>query len=178
MALSDLALSLMAFPQNWDGAGLDLNLLMVPATDPTAMLSPGGPPFSGTTYLQAIFIPGLNSPPVDGDPTSKIFSISTPAPASATTLFDTLKTKLAPTPIPPTSMVGVSIRKALPPSYTSSFAFEQPRNPAFFSLGEDFGCSIRSKDPKPLQPPPPKTVSWGQIISYALHQPKLAMALT
>jgi hypothetical protein len=145
MALSDLALSLMAFPQNWDGAGIDLNLLMVPATDPTAKLSPGGPPFSGTTYnLQVIFIPGLNSPPVDGDPTSKIFSISTPAPTSATTLFDTLKTKLAPTPIPQTSMVGVSIRKALPPRYTSSFAFEQPRNPAFFSLGEDFGCSGRA----------------------------------
>ena len=74
-------------------------------------------------------------------------------------------------------MAGVSIRKALPPSYTSSFAFEQPRNPAFFSLGEDFGCSVRAKDPKPLQPPPPKTVSWGQIISYALRQPQLATAL-
>ena len=178
MALSDLALGLMAFPQNWDGAGIDLNLMLVPATDPTAKLSPAGPPFSGTTYnLQVILIPGLNNPPVDGDPTSKIFSISTPAPASAITLFDTLKTKLAPTPIPQTSMAGVSIRKALPPSYTSSFAFEQPRNPAFFSLGEDFGCSVRAKDPKPLQPPPPKTVSWGQIISYALRQPQLATAL-
>ena len=74
MALSDLALGLMAFPQNWDGAGIDLNLMLVPATDPTEKLSPGGPPFSGTTYkLQVILIPGLNSPPVDGDPTSKSF---------------------------------------------------------------------------------------------------------
>ncbi len=79
MALSDLALTLMAFPQHLDGAGVDLNLLLLPATDPTAKLSPGGPPFSGTTYkLQVILIPGLNSPPVDGDPTAKVFSISTP----------------------------------------------------------------------------------------------------
>ena len=178
MALSDLALSLMAFPQQWNGARIDLNLLLLPAADPTAKLSPGGPQFSGTTYqLQVILIPGLDSPPVDGDPTSKIFSISTPVPPSAGTLFNALKAKLAPVPITLTSIAGVTIRKALPPSYTTSFAFEQPRNPAFFSLGEDFGCSIRSKDPKPLQPPPPKTVSWGQIISYALHQPKLATAL-
>lgn len=178
MALTDLALSLMTFPQNWNGTSIDLNLLLVPATDPTAKLSPGGPPFAGTTYnLQVIFIPGLNSPPVDGDPTSKIFPIITPAPASAPTLFNALKARLTPTTIPQTSMAGVSIRKALPPSYTNSFAFEQPRNPAFFSLGEDFGCSMRGKDPQPLQPPPPKTVSWGQIISYALHQPKLAGAL-
>ena len=178
MALSDLALSLMTFPQDWDGAGLDLNVLLVPATDPTANLSPSGPPFSGTTYtLQAIFIPGLDSPPAEGDPASKVFTVSTPAPASASTLFNALKAKLAPTAIAQTSMAGVSIRKALPPSYTSSFAFEQPRNPAFFSLGEDFGCSMRGKDPQPLQPPPPATVSWGQIISYALHQPELAAAL-
>jgi hypothetical protein len=178
MALSDLALSLMAFPQDWDGTGLDLNVLLVPAADPTANLSLSGPPFSGTTYtLQAIFIPGLGSPPADGDPASKVFPFSTPAPASAGTLFNALKAKLAPTANAPTSTPGVSIRKALPPSYTSSFAFEQPRDPDFFSLGEDFGCSMRGKDPQPLQPPPPATVSWGQVISYALHQPALAAAL-
>jgi hypothetical protein len=180
MALSDLALSLMAFPQNWDGAGIGLNILLLPSNDPTVQLLPGGsgPAFSGASYqLQAVFIPGLGAPPVDGAPTSKIFPITTPAPASASTLFNKLKAKLAPTPIPPTSMVGVNIHKALPPTYTSAFPFEQPRNPLFFSLGQDFGCSIRSKDPQPKQPPPPPTVSWGQIMSYILRQPKLATAV-
>src|SRR5690348_7857656 len=134
MALSDLALSLMAFPQTWDGAGIGLNILLLPSNDPTVRLLPGGsgPPFSDSSYkLQVVFIPGLGAPPVDGDPASKIFSITTPAPASASTLFNKLKAKLAPTPIPPTSMAGVNIHKALPPSYTSAFAFEQPRNPLF-----------------------------------------------
>jgi hypothetical protein len=180
MALLDLALSFMAFPQNWDGSGIELNILLLPSSDPTVKLLPGGsgPPFSGTSYkLQVVFIPGLGAPPVDGDPTSMIFPITTPVPASASTLFNKLKAKLAPVPIPPTSMAGVNIHKALPPTYTSAFSFEQPRDPRFFSLGEDFGCSMRSKDPKPSQPPPPPTVSWGQIMSYVLRQPKLAAAV-
>jgi hypothetical protein len=171
MALLDLALSFMAFPQNWDGSGIELNILLLPSSDPTVKLLPGGsgPPFSGTSYkLQVVFIPGLGAPPVDGDPTSMIFPITTPVPASASTLFNKLKAKLAPVPIPPTSMAGVNIHKALPPTYTTAFSFEQPRDPRFFSLGEDFGCSMRSKDPKPSQPPPPPTVSWGQIMSYVL----------
>src|SRR6516162_1805049 len=180
MALLDLALSLMAFPQNWDGSGIELNILLLPSNDPTVKLLPSGsgPPFSGADYkLQLVFIPGLGAPPEDGDPSSMIFPITTPVPASASTLFNKLKAKLAPVPIPPTSMLGVNIHKALPPTYTSAFPFEQPRDPRFFALGEDFGCSMRSKDPKPSQPPPPPTVSWGQIMSYALRQPKLAAAL-
>jgi hypothetical protein len=181
MALSDLALSLVAFPQNWDGSRIGLNILLLPSNDPTEKLSPSGPPFSGTSYtLQVIFIPGLGALPVDGDPTAKPFPIATPAPASAPTLFNKLRAKLAPVPNAPTPanvMAGVSIHKALPSSYTSAFAFEQPRHPELFSLGEDFGCSIRAKDPKPTQPPPPKTVSWGQIVSYILRQPRLAAAV-
>ena len=180
MPLLDLALSLMAFPQNWDGSGISLSILLLPSNDPTARLLPSGsgPQFSGTSYkLQVVFIPGLGAPPVDGDPASKVFPINTLVPDSAATLFNKLKTKLAPTAIPPTSMLGVNIHKALPLSYTSAFTFEQPRDPRFFSLGEDFGCSVRSKDPKPLEPPPPPTVSWGQIMSYILRQPKLAAAV-
>jgi hypothetical protein len=181
MALLDLALSLMPFPQNWDGSGIELNILLLPANDPTVKLFPAGtgPPFSGTSYkLQVIFIPGLGAPPMDGDPTSIIFPISTPVPANASTLFDKLKVKLAPVLITPTSLdAKIHIHKALPATYTSAFPFEQPRDPRFFSLGEDFGCSMRAKDPKPLQPPPAPTVSWGQIMSYVLRQPKLTAAL-
>ena len=100
MALLDLALSLMAFPQNWDGSGIGLKILLLPSNDPTVKLLPSGsgPQFSGTTYkLQVVFIPNLGAPPVDGDPSSKIFSITTPVPGSATTLFNKLKAKLAPT---------------------------------------------------------------------------------
>jgi hypothetical protein len=178
MALIDLALSLMAFPQQWDGNNFGLNVLLLPSNDPTVPLSAAGPKFAGSSYdLQVVFIPGLSTLPVDGDAASKVFAIATPAPANAVTLFGLLQAKLAPTPIPPTSMAGVSIMKALPPTYTSAFPFEQPRHPEFFSLGEEFGCSMRAKDPNPLEPPPPKIVSWGQIMSYILRQPKLASAV-
>jgi hypothetical protein len=178
MALSDLALSLMAFPQSWAGGTIFVNVLLLPANDPTQPLSPAGPQFAGTSYqLQTVFTPGLATLPVDGDPGSIVFGIPTPAPPNAGALFDLLKIRLAPVPIPPTPMTGVNILKALPPSYTNAFPFEQPRSPQYFSLGQDFGCSMRAKDPKPKQPPPPKIVSWGQIMSYVLRQPNLANAL-
>ena len=49
MALNDLELSLMTFPQRWDGVAgtLSLNLLLLPVGDPTAPLGTG-PQFAGT----------------------------------------------------------------------------------------------------------------------------------
>ena len=63
MALSDLELSLMAFPQNWNAATqqLSVNLLMLPVGSPLAPLGTG-PQFAGTTaYLKANFIAGGGS---------------------------------------------------------------------------------------------------------------------
>jgi len=48
MALDDLALSLMTFPQRWHGGTgkLDVNVLLLPVGDPTAALGTG-PAFAG-----------------------------------------------------------------------------------------------------------------------------------
>ena len=114
MALSDLALSIMTLPQYWDGTQLTLNLLLLPASDPTAKLSPQGPIFAGTTFaLEAIYIPSLENPPADNDPTAKNFALTTPAPASAAALFTKLQTTYSPKIIPPTPLTSVIIRKVL-----------------------------------------------------------------
>ena len=66
MALDDLELSLMAFPQYWDSAKeeLSVNLLLLPVGDPLQPLG-SGPQFAGTTlYLNARFIAGLDSLPL------------------------------------------------------------------------------------------------------------------
>ena len=81
MALSDLALSIMTLPQYWDGTQLTLNLLLLPASDPTTKLSTNGPIFAGTTFsLEAIFIPSLENPPADNDPTAKTSRSQLPHP--------------------------------------------------------------------------------------------------
>ena len=50
MALKDIELSLMTFPQRWDGPSgtLSLNILLLPVGDPTAALGTG-PKFAGTS---------------------------------------------------------------------------------------------------------------------------------
>ena len=63
MALDDLGLSLMAFPQRWGGGAIAVNLLILPFGDPTAPLG-GGPAFAGTTvHLVANVIAGLEDLP-------------------------------------------------------------------------------------------------------------------
>src|SRR6516164_6717775 len=102
MPASDLVLSILTFPQNWDGVNLSLNLLLLPASDPTQRLTPLGPAFAGVDYsLEAVVIPGTDNPPIDGAPGSQPFSIATLAPANSVALFNKLKAVYAPKVIPP-----------------------------------------------------------------------------
>ncbi len=176
MALSDLVLSTLTFPQSWDGANLEFNLLLLPATDPTANLTATGPAFAGVSYsLEAVLIPGLDNPPADNAPSALPFAIATPAPAASTNLFAKLKAAYRPKPLPQKSLTGVRIRKVLPDSYTSAFAYAANGNP-YTAIGDEFGCSLRGQTP--VNPPPPtRDLSWGNIISLALRQPALAEAL-
>src|SRR5215470_15176480 len=99
MALNDLELSLMAFPQRWDGKAetLSLNILLLPVGDPTAPLG-GGPQFAGTAVDLVINLSsGVASLPSTATPIalSQPFT-ATPqpvAPAFFTTLFNQLVAK-------------------------------------------------------------------------------------
>ena len=177
MALSDLALSIMTLPQYWDGTQLTLNLLLLPASDPTAKLSPQGPIFAGTTFtLEAIYIPSLENPPADNDLSAKNFALTTPAPASAAGLFTKLQTMYSPKIIPPSPLTSVIIRKVLPDTYLQASGSGDSGSP-YFAIGEEYGCALRAKDPGITAPPPTRDISWGGIISFALRQPKVATAL-
>ena len=178
MAASDLVLSILTFPQNWDGANLSLNLLLLPGADPTQKLTPAGPAFSGTTYLlEAVVIPGTDNPPVDGAVGSQPFTITTTAPANSAALFTKLKTVYAPKVIPQKGVgAGVRIKKVLPDSYTSAFPFVSGGQD-FLAIGDEFGCALRAQTPETTVPPPTKDIGWGHILSLALRQPKLTSAL-
>src|SRR5215470_9610999 len=129
MALDQLELSLMAFPQRWDSASksLSLNILILPVGDPTAPLGGGGPVFAGTPIpLVANLSAGLDFLPTTATPIidTKTF-VATP-PAVAPVLFQSLhaqlvarlitvtSTKLTKAQLPPKPP---HIHKALPDSY-------------------------------------------------------------
>ncbi len=186
MALNDLRLSLMTFPQRVTpsaaSSAVDLRLLLLPLGDPTAALDSGWPAFAGTTFqLNACVIDSLASLPSNSSPIALQVPFTITPPANAVALFNLLKKNLTNKGVtvntnPPVSPDGVRIRKALPASYTDAFPFSQPRTSDLL-VGDGFGCAIRGQKPN-LDPDPPKPIiAWGQILSFALRQPVLAEAL-
>src|SRR6516164_718187 len=188
--LDDLELSLMAFPQSWTAAThtLAVNLLVLPVGDPTGPVG-SVPTFAGTTLkLKAQLITG-EALPASGTKPALSVPFSAVPPPGAVALLDSMKARLPAgttittakvdkTTAPPAS---VRVMKALPPSYTQAFPFSRSRNEALFITGDGYGCAVEAQAPiitVPSTPPPPlpKTIAWGQIISYILRQPKLAQA--
>lgn len=136
MALTDLRLSLLAFPQKWTPNSLEVNLLLLPNADPLSPLIAGQPMFAGTTLnLEAVIVIGLDALPAPSSPNTKAKALVVTPPADALALFNKFKSDQAPTSTPLKNLTGVRILKSLPESYTSSFAFEQPR-PGFRDPGE------------------------------------------
>ena len=186
MALDDLALSLMTFPQRWHGGTgkLDVNVLLLPVGDPTAALGTG-PAFAGTAvHLVARIVTGLDTLPTStAAPALSVPFVATPPPV-APTLFAALRDQLVARGITVTSTKldktelpteRVHIHKALPASYTRAFAFDGPREDC--KVGDEYCCALREQAPKKNNeglPKPDKTIAWGQILSYALRQPLLA----
>jgi hypothetical protein len=194
MALTDLRLSILAFPQRWDGAKIHARVLLLPTGDPLKTAN-GLPKFAGTTWkLRALVLPGLDAFWAAGaaNSASAIHAPATLAPpANAVSLFDALRDSfpIVPTPVPATPayaaaqsarlsrLAGTRIKKELPESYTSAFPFDRPDTDDAL-LGNEFGCAVRSVDGgKESDPKPPNELSWGQVIAFALRQPLLARAL-
>ena len=186
MALNDLRLSLMTFPQRVTPSGaastLDLRLLLLPLGDPTAAIDAGWPAFAGTNLqLNACVIDTLASLPTNGSAIALQKPFTAAPPANAVALFNLLKKNLTDKGVtvntnPPASPDGVRVRKALPASYTDAFPFSQPRTNDLL-VGDGFGCAIRGQKPNTDPNPPKPIIAWGQILSFALRQPVLAEAL-
>jgi hypothetical protein len=185
--LDDLQLSLMTFPQRWDGAAgkLQVNLLLLPVGDPVAPLGGGpGPQFAGTSVSLVInIVSGLGAlPTIASAPAISRAFVAVPPPV-APALFTALKAQLVAKgatvtsghldKVPPAT---ARIRKSLPDSYTQAFPFDGPRT-SDLSVGDGYGCALKAQDPGLGKSLPPPTIAWGQILSYALRQPELARAL-
>ncbi len=187
MALNDLELSLMAFPQRWNGSTgvLSVNLLLLPVGDPTAPLG-DGPQFAGTpVHLNVNIVAGLASLPSTSTPFSQVTPFFAQPPTVAATLYTTLYNQLVAKGINVTTAglstpppAGARILKSLPPSYTQAFPFDAPRSSDLI-VGDGYGCALRSQAPaaNASLPGPDTSIAWGQVLSYALRQPALASAM-
>ena len=178
-----LRLVLMTFPQHWDGKGtITLNVVLLPTGDPLpgSLIEPSSPSFAnGAPTFTVIVNKGLGTLPAStGANTIALTPTIHSAPASPAATFALLQSSVtasgATLGTPPASAVK-SIRKPLPPSYMA--AGGGPPDGIFTTTDDEFGCAVRASPPVAIPKTPPKTVSWGQVISYALRQPVLAVKL-
>lgn len=178
-------LSLLAFPQSFDGTNIRLRFLVMPQGDPLQPLltnvppAPDSPAFADAQpKFVAALIPSLDALPAPANATAQVALATTP-PAQARALFEQLAAQfdISPNPAGQTPRrTGYRTRKFLPESYRNAFNFDRPSTP--FALTDDtYRCLLQNPPVKTRQPPPPSTVTWGRVIGFALRQPLLAAAL-
>jgi len=193
-------LSLLTFPQRYDGTRLHVRLLVVPRLDTgwsgnplepliVDMPAPGDTtdPFADADLqFEARMLKGL-----DRFPSSVAPDVVAPLPdasgvlATSRRLFESL---VAPLPgrfklsAGAPQLAGLpedrfAISKYLPRSYRESFVFTGPR--ATGAVTDDsYHCAIKDNTkPNPAFIASPDTVSWGEVYAYCLRQPRLAMRL-
>lgn len=179
MAITDARLSIVTFPQRWNGSSIHYRVLVLPKGDPFSPLVPGALAFADASlHLRARLIPGDDSMPVTADALPPGGALILQSPANVKEIFELLADQF---PIDPT-IVGnprpaVTFKKYLPRSYQNAFAFEGPGSPFVFT-NDAYECAL--KDPGLLNRPPKApmpALSWGQALAFALRQPVLARSL-
>ena len=170
-------LSLLPFPQLWDGTSFTLRFLCLPKGDPHAPLNPGLPKFADANLVfEAHLIGSLARLPQSGDATpSGPLTIDEP-PDRKADLFEEL---------PKHFNIGASkapglkpvFRKSLTDSYRALIG-DRVRS-SFLSSAAEFDCAVHSAVADQPDAPVVLTndISWGKVMGLALRQPKLASAL-
>ncbi|REG90364.1 hypothetical protein [Algoriphagus antarcticus] len=185
-------ISLMTFPQRFDGNILTVNIVVVPRNAnpfsdwPTGLPNPTNVP--GFANLQPEFsisiVTGTDDFPLSNatapsripivrsvtiipatDKAAIIQKVADAMPLPITDNSDKL-----PDPVP----VEKSIKKYLPKSYLESFNFTQPRHPNAVT-DDAYHCAVRDKIPT-INYQPRSSLSWGKVFANILRQPLLAKA--
>ena len=185
-------LSLMTFPQRFNGNTLTVNIVVVPRNTNPFEPWPTGLPNPATVPGFADFQPEFSLSIVKGTDDFPLINATAPsripivkkvevkaatnksnilkkveenAPLKVTDTSDKL-----PDPVP----VEKSIKKYLPISYRERFNFTQPRHPNAIT-DDGYSCAVRDKIPT-INYKPRTTMSWGKVFANILRQPLLAKA--
>jgi hypothetical protein len=196
----DPRISILTFPQRFDGAGLRLRVLLVPRLSASWDGSPLAPvitnfPNAGDTTpafadadirLEARVLAGHDRFPVNAP-----VDVIAPLPAAsgvagdARALFNELiaaapgrfKLSAATPRLAEPAKTEIFIKKYLPRSYRESFLFTGPSTPDAVT-DSSYACAVKAQTlPNPAFQSTPDTVSWGQIYAYCLRHHQLARRL-
>ena len=186
-AMSDTRLTLLAFPQFWNGTQIGLRVLVLPKGNPQEPLVLSAPSFAEANLrLDAVLVSGLEKMPTPGVETGRERLDIAPSDERAE-IFDALAsvfTIVIPLGTQPTGAerllrpAKTRILKFLTPSYREAFAFHAPRT-EFAVVDDRYKCALTETNlaTRPPRPPPSDLVTWGQVIAFALKNPLLAERL-
>ena len=193
-------LSLLTFPQRYDGARLQLRVLIVPRLDGVWSGSPLEPlltgfPDAGDTAapfadadlrLEARVLAGLDAFPSSRPPDFRqALPEASGVVATSRPLFESLVAPLpgrfvlsaSPPRLAGPARMELAISKFLPRTYQDAFVFTGPWAKGAVT-DDSYHCALSGNTtPNPLFVPSPDTVSWGQVYAYCLRQPRLAARL-
>lgn len=178
MAITTAALNLLAFPQRWDGAGLTVRFLCLPQGDPLAPVLPGPLSFATADLrFEARLIGSLDHLPRAADAVAVGPLVLDEPPLQKAALLAELANQFQIGPAEPPPPIVPRFRKAVTASYR---ALVGSRQLSAGLVGEDdYACALHAAhDTQPPAPAQlPDTLRWGEVLAFALRQPRLAMAL-
>ena len=180
MAIATSSLNLLAFPQHWDGAGLlTVRFLCLPQGDPEEPLQPGEVSFAAADLqFEARLIGSLDHLPREADALAVGPLLLDEPPVQKAALIAELKNQFEIKPDEPLPVAApLRFRKAVTESYRELVGSRQ-LSPGLVE-GKEYECALHlARDAQPLDPEElPTTLAWGEVLAFALRQPKLAMAL-
>ena len=179
MPIGSARMSLLPFPQWWDGASLTLRFLCLPKGDPQQALKAGLPAFQDANLVfEAELIGSLAHLPLTASATP-VGPLVPDAPAgNKPALFALLKDTFNITGVRGPAGAKPRFNKAMTDSYRALIGGRQGSK--YLVDSGEFDCAMHqgAQDQADIPPPPPSdAVTWGRVISYALRQPNLARAL-
>ncbi|MFC4872319.1 hypothetical protein [Negadavirga shengliensis] len=188
------ALTLMVFPQRFDGEKLIFNIVVIPRNADPFVPFPTGKPdpadVPGFASLQPEFqigvVSGLDDFPLSNATAPgripKIQSITVSAVPQKSDTIEAVAKSFSPIPISDTNdkipaplPLNKSVKKYLPFSYRNSFNFTQPRHENAVT-DDSYECALRDKVEPILNYVPKDSLSWGKVFAHILRQPLLAKA--
>jgi hypothetical protein len=171
-------LTLMMFPQRWrpETGTLEIRVAALPFTDPLSPLVAGQPAFADTDLsLQVRVIPSLARLPQSADANPPM-SLPPVARANRRALLEHLRERfrIAPAPAAPPPAIGSRrVKKYLPVSYRTAFAFPGPQHP-YVSTDHTYRCAFESAQKADENLKPEDRVTWGEILGYVLRNRLIA----
>ena len=177
MAVGTARLTLLSFPQSWDGASIVVRFLSLPKGDPAAALAPGVASFSTANLVYSARLVGsLDTLPLTADSVEVVPQMLSDPPVDKAALFAELASRFRIVP-PGGPRPTPQFRKSLTRSYEQLIGSRQ-RSPYLIDSA-DYECALHESASGPAPPldPVPDTVTWGRLIAFALKQPALATAL-